>query len=372
MQQRTDIERLRVDNLSIGTSLLVRAAIARGLTYRILPEKLIELSDGARRYYFRGTITPCNSMVSSWLSNNKFVSRHILREAGIAVPHTVTLRQPSAWSRVLRSKLNFPLAVKPVTSSHGHGGTMNIRHPGTLKKAVQRAFAYLHKHKSGNRVLVEEYIEGDDLRLLVIGQKVVSVVKREPAYVIGDGERTINELIKEFNNQWQSKMSYNLPLCPIPIDTETTRCLRAQKKNYRYIPTPGEKVYVRWNANVSTGGRSIDITDQTSPALKDLAIQVANLLSLKVTGVDMLCQDYTKNDASKANTVVLEANAAPGFDINQLPFEGAGQNIADPLLDVILEHPVLAPQVSSLAISTVALMTPTPIQLPPHPQSRPA
>lgn len=342
MLQRSDIERLRIDNLSISASLLVQAAKQRGLTFRVLPEKLVELSDGTNRYFFRATTTPDIRVVASWIAGNKYVSRQLLREAGLPTPRTVTVRNPAAWRKVVQSKLQYPLVVKPVIGSHGLGATMNITRPTELKHAITRAFNYMNKRKVGNRVLVEEFHAGDDLRLLVVDGVTVSVVKREPAYVIGDGTHTILELIKDFNKRWQSKLAYDLPMCPIPIDAETTRRLSSEKLTYQTIPAPEQKVSVRWNANVSTGGRTQDVTDIIHPSFKQLAVACAKLVGLEVAGVDVLSLDYTKA-VSATRAVVLEINDSPGFDINQLPSIGEGRNVANAILNTVLKHPMPIP-----------------------------
>jgi cyanophycin synthetase len=328
-----ELEKIRVANFSISTSLLINAAREKGLQCDFLPERAFSLSNATTSHYFKGTSFPCNSMVASSLSCNKYFLRKVLKGHGIPVPKTLRLSYPSQWQKVITSTLRFPLAVKPSSASHAHGSTMNILTEDELRRAVRRAFDYMKKNKAGKRVLVEEYFAAEDLRFFVIGKRVVSVLQREPAYIIGDGKNTIRKLIANFNREWRSSIKYDLPLCPIPIDTETARRLHRQGKTLNSIPAHEEKVMLRWNANVSTGGRAIDVTDIVHPNMKKLAIIIAGIAKLEITGVDILCKDITSGDTSSANVRVLETNDSPGIDIHHFPFTGKGENISAMILD---------------------------------------
>lgn len=320
---------------SISTSLLIRAAKEKGLSCAFFPEKTLLISNGKISHYFKNTSFPCNDSVAAKLSCNKYFLRKLLKEQNLPSPRTITLRYPAAWRSVLGSSLRFPLVVKPINASHGNGSSLNIRTAGELHHAVERAFAYIRKNKQGDRILVEEFFEGEDLRFLVVGKKVVSVVKREPAYVVGDGHSTIRQLIHRFNREWYSPMKYDLPMCPIPIDSEVSRYLTRHNLTLNSVLSAGEKTHLRWNANVSTGGRPIDVTDQIHPRLKALAVRVARISHLKVSGVDILCKSLVSGDVSEANVSILEINDSPGTDIHYFPFEGQGRNIASDILDYI-------------------------------------
>ncbi|MBI1833821.1 MAG: hypothetical protein HYR90_03255 [Candidatus Andersenbacteria bacterium] len=340
MLRAADIEKIRYKNLELATSLLVRAALARGITVEVLPDKLVRLKKGSTTQYIMGRSLPCNSVIDRAIANNKYLTHHILRTVGIPTPRSILLRNPGAWKHLLSSaRLTFPMVVKPTTGSHGLGSTMNIREVSVLHRAVERAFNYMKKKEDQKRVLVEEYFEGGhDLRILVVGGKVISVVERDPAHVIGDGIKTIRQLMDEFNHEWKTKIDYDLPLCPIPLDAETTRRLKSQNLTLASIPQKDQKIYMRWNANVSMGGRSIERTDEVSKEIKALAVRCAELIGLKVTGVDILARDFTSSDISAKNLTVLELNHAPGFDINQVPYQGTGRDVAGVIIDLLFAN----------------------------------
>jgi cyanophycin synthetase len=271
------------------------------------------------------------------LSCNKYFLRQLLKRESLPTPLTVTLSQPTDWIKVLESPLRFPLVVKPIKASHANGATLNIIHATELKLAVARAFAYNKKNRKGNRVLVEEFFSGHDLRFLVVGNHVTSVVKRNPAYVIGNGHNTIGELARAFSKQWQATIKYDYPLCPIRLDGEVTRYLNRKKLTLETVPPKNKKIFLRWNANVSTGGRPSDVTDEVHPKLKQLAVRIARLSQLEIGGVDILCKDIASDDLSKNNISILEINDSPGIDIHHFPYRGQGHDVAGAILNYIFK-----------------------------------
>lgn len=348
----SDIEKVRVRKFSISTSLLIRASLEKGFRCVYLPERVIQISKGAISYYFKGVRLPCNNAVASNLSCNKYFLRRLLKMENLPTPRTITLRHPNTWKTVLSSSLDFPLVVKPINASHSNGASMNITTPDELKRAVVRAFSYVKKNKKGTRILVEEYFAGHDLRLLVVDGRVISSVIREPAHVTGDGHNTIRQLIHAFNEQWTTPIKYDLPLCPIPLDSEVSRYLARNNLTLNSILPKGKKSYVRWNANVSTGGRASIVTNSIHPNLKKLAVQVAKLSHLKIGGVDILCKDLSSGDISANNISILEINDSPGIDIHHFPVTGIGEDVATVIIDHIFNTPRQAPEVEPAYVET--------------------
>lgn len=338
MLRAADVEHVRVDKLSISTSLLVRAAEALGFSIRIHPGKVVWISNGYTDHYFKGTSLPSNDMVAATISSNKYLSRQLLKAQGIPTPKTITIRHPGGWQRAITGQLQFPLVVKPVAGAHAGGATMNIRRPATLRQGVRRAFHYMKRKGTGDRALVEEYFSGKDLRLFVIGDVVVSTIHREPAYVIGDNQHTIRQLVHNFNEEWKSTIEFDYPLCPIPLDAEVGRRLKRDHRRLSDVPGDGDKVELRWNANVSTGGRTHDVTDTVHPALQQLAVRTAQTLHLPIAGVDILAKDFTSADTTDTNVVVLEANDAPGIDIHHFPYVGKSRDVAGEILKFVFRQ----------------------------------
>lgn len=340
MLTRKQVEKFRRKELTMSGSLLVYAAEKLGYDYEILTDRVVHVAHNKRSFFFLGTHIPTNNVVSARLADNKYFTRILLKKNDIATPKTIVLTNKSSWRNVKKSRLHFPVVVKPISASHGNGASMHIRTTGELKKAVEKAFNYLKKSREGDRVLVEEFFTGLDLRLLVVGDKVLSIILREPAYVIGNGRCTVEGLINKFNEEWKCtslKLKYELPMCPMQIDKEVYRYLKFTGHKLQEIPKKGERVQLRWNANVSTGGRTRDITDEVHENIKKIAIESTKLLKLSVAGVDILCHDIHSDDVSRKNVTVLEVNDSPGFDIHHFPYSGKGKEVTVDILKNIFE-----------------------------------
>ena len=146
-------------------------------------------------------------------------------------------------------KLGTPLAVKPYNSNHGKGVSLNIKNWYDLKEAFQKARKY------SELVLVEEYIEGKDYRLLVVGDKLCAAAERIPPRVIGDGQSTIRDLINIINKSPERGEGHEKRLTSIKIDEMVKKCLQEQGLDLDRVPGKGELIYLRYNGNLSTGGQ---------------------------------------------------------------------------------------------------------------------
>ena len=161
---------------------------------------------------------------------------------------------------------------------------------------------------------------------LVLDGKVMSVVRREPAYVIGDGQKTLLQLISSYNGQ--PGIGKSKPLCPIVFDYELERNLEKQNLTLDDIIEKGKKRFLRKNANVSTGGRSFECTEEAHPAYMAMAIQIAEMFHLRFCAVDLMALDISKFE----NFAIIEINSDPGFEINEFPFRGKPVPVSEELI----------------------------------------
>jgi len=178
-------------------------------------------------------------------------------------------------------------------------------------------------------VLIEEFINGKDYRFLVVGNKVSAVMERIPAHVIGDGRNNIRQLIKNFNQNPLVGKRYEKPMCRIRINGEVKRNLKKQGKKLTYIPEKGERLFLRQNANISTGGIGKDVTNEVNDELKKTAIKSAGAIGMAITGVDIIYDDLS------GKFYVLEINDCPGIDIHHYPVIGKSKEVASDIVDFL-------------------------------------
>jgi cyanophycin synthetase len=262
-----------------------------------------------------------------------------LKRSGIPVPNGQKISTQEEAVAVF-NEIGAPVVIKPEVGNHGNGSTVNITDLNQLKKAFQAAQAY---HRD---VIVEEYVEGGDFRLLVIDGKFIAAARREPAHIIGDGRSSIKDLIQNVNSDPLRGFGHEKVLTQIEIDEMTKRLLSLKDFSLDSVPAEKEKVYLKATANLSQGGTATDVTDEVSPDIRLMAERAARIIGLDCVGVDALAKDISL-PLDPSGIKVVEVNAAPGFRMHLEPTIGQPRNVAKPLVDMLFPEgykqiPVLA------------------------------
>src|SRR5690606_29731553 len=140
--------------------------------------------------------------------------------------------------------------------NHGNGVSTNLIGIDNVINAIEVAKRY------GNYFLIEEMAKGNDYRLLVINYKLIAVAHRSPPQVIGNGVSTIKKLIEVLNVDPQRKEGHSGFLTKVEIDDVCIKFLKQQGLTPESIPSLGQAINLRANANLSTGGTAVDVTNQ--------------------------------------------------------------------------------------------------------------
>lgn len=319
------------EELELSTQILMKEAIKRGIKVEVLDrsENFISLSKGNKiEYVKQATKTSVDSYSTVLIMENKLVTKKILRKSNIRVPRGYEFTSFEDAINNLSLFTNKPIVIKPKSTNFGLG--ISIFPKGTteedLIKALNIAF------KNDNTVLVEEFVSGKEYRFLVIGDKVAGILHRVPANVIGDGQKTIRELVEEKNQDPLRGYHYRTPLEKIKLGENEELFLKQQNKNFNYKPKKGEIVYLRENSNISTGGDSIDYTDEMPERYKNIALEGAKSVGATICGVDMMIEDYRDENSSYA---IIELNFNPAIHIHSFPYKGTERNIAIEILKVL-------------------------------------
>jgi cyanophycin synthetase len=242
--------------------------------------------------------------------------KEFLGYAGLPVPKgTVCFTIREALNAA--DDIGFPLVVKPVSGHKGQGVTTNI----TTGGEVERTTAALLDAGVKDGIIVEQQVSGFDHRLLTVGGKFIAALKREPAFVIGDGKSTIEELIDDENRTYVRRDNARSPLTKIRIDDDLIDYLRLQKLRLSSVLDNDEKVFLRRVANISAGGVSINVTAEIHPENRQLAEDVAAFLRVHCLGVDVLADDISKS-WRESPLAIIEINAGPGVFMHLAPAQG--------------------------------------------------
>jgi len=315
---------------SKSTQVLLDAARKKGIKAEVISKNfhLLKLTYKGKSLFIKGTSFPVNSQPACFIANNKFLTKKVLKSHKIPVPKSWLVQTPKEARKIILERNLFPCVLKPARGAHGNRVFVNIESLEEFDEVLPLVFT-----KPGKKnVLIEEFIEGKDYRFLVIVNKVSAVMKRIPAHVVGNGINNIRELIKEFNQNPLVGKRYEKPLCKIRLNGEVKRNLKKQKKKLTYIPQKRERVLLRQNANISTGGIGEDVTDKVNHELKQIAIKAAKAVGMVITGVDIIY------DESLNNPCVLELNDCPGIDIHHYPMLGKPRKVANDIIEFLFKE----------------------------------
>lgn len=249
------------------------------------------------------------------ISGNKAISNKYLSDSGLPVPKQYKFSNKSS---VLKSDINFPAVLKP---RNGHKGKDVITNINTVENLLK---AYRDNSFQFSKMVVEEHIEGEDYRLLVVNGKFVAAVTRVPAHVIADGIHSVNELIEITNKDQRRDGLY---LLPIIADDDLKRVIEKQNITLETVLEKNKIIKLREAANVSLGGSTIDVTHHVHPDNKSAAVTAAKCCLLDVAGVDFVTTDISKSWRDGFGKII-EVNSGPGADLHMLPTEGSKQDIS--------------------------------------------
>ncbi|UGQ48658.1 cyanophycin synthetase [Massilia endophytica] len=316
---------------AIGTSTaaVLDAARRRGIPSVRLGEtgNLFQLGWGKQQKRLQATLTGDASTIACRIASDKQLTKTLLKEAGLPVPGGVVVATADEARRAAR-RLRVTVTVKPLDANQGKGVTTRCTTPEEVEQAWEQA------RKHSRSVIVERFIEGQDYRVLVTGDRVAAASLRRPAAVIGDGRRSVRALVAEENlNPARGKGHANI-LTQIALDGNADTELRKQGLDADSVPAEGQRVTLRSNANLSTGGTAEDVTDLLPPETRDICVRAARKVGLGVAGIDLVCRDIALPLAEQGGAII-EVNAAPGIRMHQYPSGGQARDAGDAIVQAM-------------------------------------
>ncbi|KGM39592.1 cyanophycin synthetase [Aquabacterium sp. NJ1] len=322
--------RTHIDDYYLGpsTAAIVGAATDRRIPHiRLNDGNLVQLGYGAAQRRIWTAETDLTSAIAEGISRDKDLTKSLLKSCGVPVPEgQIVNSADEAWDAA--EDIGLPVVVKPTDGNHGRGVSLDLR----SRADVEAAFKLAEQH--GSEVLVERYIRGDEHRILVVGGKVVAAARGESAWVTGDGQSTVVELIdQQLNTDPRRGLTEDFPLNRINIEEDEVVQLDLQRQGLspQAVPADGRRVLIQRNGNVA-----IDCTDEVHPDVAYLVGLAARVVGLDIAGVDVVAEDISKPLLAQGGAVV-EVNAGPGLLMHLKPAEGlprpVGKAIVDHLFD---------------------------------------
>jgi len=306
------------EQLNPYAAIIVQEARRRGLLVEVTDAEggFFRITHGGRSVHCRESLSELTSAVAMSICDDKQVTRRFVGTAGVRVPDQIEADDIERVDAFVAK--HGKVVIKPARGEQGKGVAVGLDADDDIAGAIAAARAF------SDRVLVEQYVEGQDLRLVVIDYQVVAAAVRSPASIIGDGQHTIVDLIER---QSRRRAAATGGESQIPLDNETRRCVAAAGYAMRNVLPPGVELQVRKTANLHTGGAIHDVTGSVNPVLAEAAVKAARAINIPVTGIDFIVPD-----PAGADYVFIEANERPGL-ANHEP-----QPTAQRFIDLLFPH----------------------------------
>jgi cyanophycin synthetase len=310
-------------------AILDEAALRDIPSIRLNEQSLVQLGHGIHQKRIRATMTSDTASLAVDIAGDKKLTNRLLAATGVPVPRAEVVNDEDTAVSVAR-RIGLPVAVKPLDGNHGRGVMLNLADDDAVRAGYRAARA--ESRRGG--VVVESYLAGNDYRCLIIGGQLRAVAQRVPAHVEGDGRHTLAELVEATNADPRRGIGHEKVLTRIKLDDEAISYAREQGFELSDVPPRGHRVYLKRTGNMSTGGISIDRTEEAHPDNVELAELAARVVGLDIAGIDLVCPDIGQ-PVRETGGGVVEVNAAPGFRMHTNPTEGEAQYVAAPVIDLL-------------------------------------
>jgi GNAT-family acetyltransferase (TIGR03103 family) len=311
------------EGLNPYAQIVIDEARRRGIAIEVLDAEngFFSLQHGGRTIICRESLSELTTAVAMSRCDDKQVTLRLLDQAGLQVPRQQVAGTPE--ENVAFLETCKALVVKPARGEQGKGVHVNLTQPEAVETAIDVC------RQICDKVLLEEFYPGEDLRIIVIDNRVVAAAIRQPPKVFGTGQHRIRTLI---DKQSRRRSAATRGESCIPIDDETQRCIAEAGYQMDDILPAETVLLVRKAANLHTGGTIHDITDQLHPVLEQAAVTASRTIDIPVVGLDFIVASVNEPDY-----VIIEANERPGL-ANHEP-----QPTAERFIDLLFPQTIILP-----------------------------
>ena len=328
------------------TGPIVAAAQARGIpAYRLDAESLVQFGQGARQRRVRTAVTDQTGFIAEAIARDKQLTKNLLAQLGLPVPIGRTVSsEDDAWAAA--SEVGWPVVVKPRDADFGNGVSLRLRTRDEVTNAYRKAKQF------SEAVIVEQQLEGFPHRVLIVGERIIGAVRREPARIICDGRRTVLELIEELNNDPRRGLAEDKtrPWFFVPTDESVRTALAHQDCDWQSVPAIGQEINLRWQSCEWQGDGMFDVTDEIHPDVAESLIDAVRLVGLDVAGVDLIATDLLR-PLDEQHGGILEINAEPAILVHMRPVCQPSR----PIPEAIISH--LFPRPDEAHIPLIAMLS---------------
>lgn len=307
---------------------IVEAAERRGIPWsRQNDYGLVQLGYGRNLHFVRAGITDRTSDIAVDIVGNKNETKKRLERFSIPTPAGYIVRTEDEAAAAFE-RMEFPVAVKPLSGNQGKGVTLDL----TTANDVKRAFHHAQQYSSS--VLIEELLQGKNYRVLVIGGKMAAASERQSGKVIGDGRHSLQDLVDIENQNPLRGEGHEKPLTKFRLTPNVlTNLIKMGWSRDSVIPE-GQEIEVSVGMNLSTGGTARDVTDEVHRSVQLMCERAARVVNLDICGIDLMLQDIS-NPLPQERGGIIEINAAPGLRMHVHPSEGKPRDVGGAVIEML-------------------------------------
>lgn len=320
-------EMLNEELIGPSTLAVCEAAKKQGLpVMKLGSSNFYQIGYGKQGRVIEASITSNTSCIAADISCDKLLTKELLDLQNLPVARGAKVYNVISLLKEA-DRIGYPLVLKPQYGNKGRGVILGIKNEKELITAYQKLI------NEFNDIILEEYHKGDDYRVCVVNNKVVGVSLRVPPYIIGDGNKSVEELIDELNSHEYRGEGHEKPLTKVKKDIMLNSFISEQGYTLNSILENDKKLLLRKNANLSTGGIAIDYTDKICEENKDICIRAAKAIGIDVCGVDICTNDISKSIIN--NGIIMEVNTAPGLRMHIYPSEGKSRDVGNEIINMM-------------------------------------
>lgn len=318
----------------LKSTLIEEAALQRGFKVKRLSYDTIIITINGKDLLFKDMNGPLSSAAMNTVVDDKYMTRFFVKSTDLKVPESIFLRMFEK-ERIIEfaNEIGYPVVIKPNNLARGQGVFINIDSDQSLEDHLESIAEVIGNNE--DEIIIEKQFIGEDFRFVVVDGEVIAVSKRARANVVGDGEKTVLELIEEKN--YERLKDRDLKYYLIPTDEAKLGHLKREGYSLKTIPDKNETIILRDESNISSGGEGIDFTDTAHVEFKKIAIEaVQSIPGLHYAGVDIIANNIIESPTAE-NYVVTEVEFSPGA-ISMFPWEGEPRDMANPILDFYVRN----------------------------------
>ncbi|WP_432816737.1 hypothetical protein [Sulfitobacter sp. JB4-11] len=286
---------------------LLKAAFQQGVPIMHLGESVYQLGTGSMAVLVERSLTQGDSTIGVRNAKDKWNTLRWLRQNGVPTPTSFRVISFEK-ARDAAGQINYPVVVKPSDRDRSLGVTVDIENDEQLRTAFDAA------QKWSRGVLVEERVPGHCHRLVTFRNRFVFAFTRHPKAVVGDGERTVAQLIEKAQTARAKKVAYKAEKA-FPLDKEAVDTLAEQDLQPESVPASEQIVCLRRVNTPEDGGHNETITDEVHADNCRLAERISRMFRLESMGLDLISSDPTR-PWYETGACITEVNSVPEIGSN--------------------------------------------------------